>query len=259
MAYTKTPWFDRAVQFATRYLKSGETSSGVTLTADPGTVTQAGTPVNAANLNKLEQGVFDAHVTADAAQKRSSGTISDFNTALTHGTYYFVNTAVNGPIAGQFGIVEIIVNGGGTHDNASNWIWQRVYSTGSTVGYVRSKFNNSSWTSWESVWDTSKLRTTNGFLELFNGSTWQGVGGVKSIQQCSGFIGSDSATANITISAVNVAKTTIAVRTQQTYTQSSGGLFWFTVKLTSATNAAITHNAIGTPGITVEFDVIEHY
>jgi hypothetical protein len=52
--YPKTVWLDRAVQFATRYLKSGETSSGVTLTADPGTVTQAGTPVNAANLNKIE-------------------------------------------------------------------------------------------------------------------------------------------------------------------------------------------------------------
>jgi hypothetical protein len=54
MAYTKTTWLDRAVQFASRYTKSSETSTEVTLTASPGTVTQTGTPVNAANLNKME-------------------------------------------------------------------------------------------------------------------------------------------------------------------------------------------------------------
>lgn len=61
MAYTKTTWIDRIVQFANRYTKSGETSSEVTLVQSPGTVTQAGTAVNATNLNKMEQGIEDAH------------------------------------------------------------------------------------------------------------------------------------------------------------------------------------------------------
>lgn len=60
MAYSKTTWLDRAVEFVNRYTKSGETSTEVTLVQSPGTITQAGTPLNATNLNKLEQGVADA-------------------------------------------------------------------------------------------------------------------------------------------------------------------------------------------------------
>jgi hypothetical protein len=61
MAYTKTTWIDRLVQFPGRFTKSSETASSVTLTADPGTVTQAGTPLNSSNLNKIETGLEEAH------------------------------------------------------------------------------------------------------------------------------------------------------------------------------------------------------
>lgn len=61
MAYTKTTWVDRIVQFANRYTKSNETVNSVDLVANPGTVTQAGTPLSAGNLNKIEQGIADAH------------------------------------------------------------------------------------------------------------------------------------------------------------------------------------------------------
>lgn len=54
MGYNKTIWKDRAVQFPNRYAKSGETSGEVTLVSSPGTVTEAGTALNAGNLNKLE-------------------------------------------------------------------------------------------------------------------------------------------------------------------------------------------------------------
>lgn len=57
MPYTKTIWKDRVVQNPNTYTKSGETSSEITLVAKPGTVTEAGTPLNATNLNKLEIGV----------------------------------------------------------------------------------------------------------------------------------------------------------------------------------------------------------
>lgn len=65
MAYSKTTWVDRTVQYPTRYAKSNETTSSVTLTADPGTVTAAGTAVNATNLNKIETGIGDAHTDND--------------------------------------------------------------------------------------------------------------------------------------------------------------------------------------------------
>lgn len=61
MAYTKTTWQDRAVSTPNNYTASGAVTGLVTLVPSAGTVTQAGTPVNAANLNKIEQGVSDAH------------------------------------------------------------------------------------------------------------------------------------------------------------------------------------------------------
>jgi hypothetical protein len=57
IGYIKTLWQDRAVQYPNRYDKSGETSTSVTLVANPGTVTQAGTPVNATNMNKIENAI----------------------------------------------------------------------------------------------------------------------------------------------------------------------------------------------------------
>ncbi|WP_127491318.1 hypothetical protein [Paenibacillus glycanilyticus] len=57
MAYVRKQWVDRSVQFPGRYAKSSETSTLVTLTESPGTVTQAGTPLNAANMNNIEDGI----------------------------------------------------------------------------------------------------------------------------------------------------------------------------------------------------------
>lgn len=54
MAYSRTTWQDRAVQNPNTYVKSGETTSEITLIPKPGTVTQAGTPISATNMNKIE-------------------------------------------------------------------------------------------------------------------------------------------------------------------------------------------------------------
>lgn len=67
MAYTQTTWVDRVVEFATRFTKSNETSTSVTLTQDAGTIYEAGTLATATLMNKMEQGIYDAHVTADSA------------------------------------------------------------------------------------------------------------------------------------------------------------------------------------------------
>lgn len=57
MTYVKRVWKDRAVEFPNRYTKSGETSTEVTLVSNPGIVTESGTPLNAANLNNIEEGI----------------------------------------------------------------------------------------------------------------------------------------------------------------------------------------------------------
>lgn len=56
MAYSKTNWVDRSVQYPNRFTQSIN-GSLVTLTPSPGTITQAGTPITAANLNKIEDGI----------------------------------------------------------------------------------------------------------------------------------------------------------------------------------------------------------
>lgn len=65
IGYTMTVWQDRVVQFPSKYSKTNETAGSVTLTADPGTVTQSGTAVSSSNLNKMETGIADAHTELD--------------------------------------------------------------------------------------------------------------------------------------------------------------------------------------------------
>ena len=66
MSYIKTLWEARVGTALNRFLKTNETSTEVELTNDPTGVTTAGTPFTVANMNKIEQGIYDAHVTADA-------------------------------------------------------------------------------------------------------------------------------------------------------------------------------------------------
>jgi hypothetical protein len=58
MSYVKTTWTDRQVQYPNRYKDQDDTV--YTFSRDEGTITDAGTAVNATNLNKLEDGLVDA-------------------------------------------------------------------------------------------------------------------------------------------------------------------------------------------------------
>lgn len=73
MAYTKTSWVARVGTALNRFLKSNETTESVELTNDPSGVTTAGTPFTAANMNKIEQGIYDVHVTADNNESDITG------------------------------------------------------------------------------------------------------------------------------------------------------------------------------------------
>jgi hypothetical protein len=177
VAYTKTTWLDRAVQFATRYTKSGETSSGVTLTADPGTITQAGTLASASLMNKLEQGVQDAHTTADAALRILSINVNttDWNTVKTTGIYEISNaTAANSAVvvmsAYAYGTLIVTKNG--------FEVSQRYITHAGSREFLRTTFDDGRvWEPWVRVWNSSDIRTTNGYVEWNNGGTWLPVGG----------------------------------------------------------------------------------
>lgn len=57
MAYSKTTWKDRDVQFPNRFIKTENGDGTITLAMSTGSVTEEGTPVNAANLNNIEDGI----------------------------------------------------------------------------------------------------------------------------------------------------------------------------------------------------------
>lgn len=57
MAYSKTTWKNRVVQNPQTYLQQQNADGTVTLIPKEGTVTEAGTPVNAVNMNNIEDGI----------------------------------------------------------------------------------------------------------------------------------------------------------------------------------------------------------
>lgn len=59
MTYTKTIWLDQVVQKPRTYTVVNNPDSTITLQDSFGTVTELGTPVNAANLNKIEDKLFE--------------------------------------------------------------------------------------------------------------------------------------------------------------------------------------------------------
>ena len=61
MSYTRTTWIARVGTALNRFLKTNETSTEVELTNDPTGVTTAGTPFTVDNMNKIEEGIYDAH------------------------------------------------------------------------------------------------------------------------------------------------------------------------------------------------------
>lgn len=67
MSYTPTEWKDRIVEKPRTYHVQNNPDGTITLIPAPGTVVQEGTPVNAANLNKLEQGL-DTHQVEKASK-----------------------------------------------------------------------------------------------------------------------------------------------------------------------------------------------
>lgn len=69
MAYTKTVWVDRNVQFPNRFQKVNENSTSVELIEMPGTILQIGTDIDATKLNKIEDGINNAHIIAEYAQQ----------------------------------------------------------------------------------------------------------------------------------------------------------------------------------------------
>ena len=98
MAYTKTAWTDEVPgEDPVTYDIEG-VAMGVRIT--PHVAPTAGTPVNATNLNKIEEGVEDAHIA-----KRQGGSATVWSTAGAT-TYTPVGQSI------QVGAIAVVVSGG---------------------------------------------------------------------------------------------------------------------------------------------------
>ena len=66
MAYEKTIWQAREGEGLNRFLKQNETSTHITLKNDPTNITNPGEPFSVYNMNKIEQGIYNAHERLDS-------------------------------------------------------------------------------------------------------------------------------------------------------------------------------------------------
>ncbi|MEG2916806.1 MAG: hypothetical protein RR851_02700 [Clostridium sp.] len=131
MAYVKTIWKDRIVQNPRTYTKTDNADGSLTLTPKAGLITEEGTPISAANMNKIEQGIEDANTqlgdikTVELPNKLN---ISDTTPIATSGVASAYTITVTNPNLSEYTIVPHINNAinttislnGGTAINIKN-------------------------------------------------------------------------------------------------------------------------------------------
>lgn len=87
--YRRTNWKDHVVEYPNRYTETANGDGTVTHTPQPGEVVQQGTPINATNLNNLEEGLQHTSVAFDwlfcimQAQNREITTLKEQVATLT--------------------------------------------------------------------------------------------------------------------------------------------------------------------------------
>ena len=99
MSYTPTVWKDRVVEKPRTFTMQDNGDGTITLMPAPGTVVQEGTPVNATNLNNIEQGL-STH-TAEKATEQNYGHVKVDGETIT---------ASNGIISAQTQIVDTVTS-----------------------------------------------------------------------------------------------------------------------------------------------------
>ncbi len=123
MVYVKTVWSDRVVEKPMTYTQVTNQDGTITLSPAEGAITSAGTPLTAANLNNMENGIANA-VRRDGDTMTGPLTITQLNIANADGTLpetlvtYKPSVSAGGGVS--FGAGGTTVVGGG--EGAQNWL-----------------------------------------------------------------------------------------------------------------------------------------
>lgn len=132
-----------------------------TITQSPGTVTQAGTPINAANMNRLETGLQAAAGIADSALDKVLTKImadaTNANALLTSGRYYIFNAA-NAPIAAIGMYYDVIAH-------SASYVVQNAYLVDGNRIFTR-RLVIGTWTVWTKVSNETTRVTVNSNLNF---------------------------------------------------------------------------------------------
>lgn len=111
MAYQKTVWKDQDVENPRTYVMRDNGDDTVTLLDAFGTVTELGTPVNAANMNKIENGIEEVEALANT--KATSNDISNAINSLLSALYpvgsLYITTQYTG--SSNFCPIASLING----------------------------------------------------------------------------------------------------------------------------------------------------
>ena len=112
---------------------------------------------NAATATKATQDASGNFITG--TYKRKNYTCTNFNNALTDGQYHVGGSNIAGaPYTGNiYGVLLVCLNDGETHNNSSNWIWQRFYDTAGRY-YFRYKVNSGNWNAWQLISSNGNVR-----------------------------------------------------------------------------------------------------
>lgn len=179
MAYTKTQWKDQNVENPRTYVMRDNGDDTVTLLDAFGTVTELGTPVNATNMNHIEQGIED--VDNAAVHKTGAETITgdktfqsqilqQSTTSTSTGTYVDFVQSINGARRGTIrtrynndGSYEIVLGSNGTDASAPEGI--TVKRSGSTIATSAPASDENG----SIVTTVAKSKGNNGYFKLGNG------------------------------------------------------------------------------------------
>lgn len=140
MAYVKNTWVDQDVERPKTYQVTTNQDGSITLTDSFGLVTELGTPVNAVNMNHIEDGL----ALSDLMQYSASVT-------------YSVDEWVTGTVNGTKGIYKSLVNNNTGNALTDTTKWGKV-SLGSSLKLG------------QSVWSPDPLIDSD--LHLYNGSQY---------------------------------------------------------------------------------------
>lgn len=145
--YTRINFKNRVVQRPRTYTKTENQDGSATLTPSPGTVEEAGTPLSAANMNKLDKGVYDcaeelnaqgerlAQCEEDCADmekrmvvvRRFTATIPTTGwTSYDDGAYFTLTLALSGILASDTPDIGIVQTGAWATDEAIRQAWSDI-------------------------------------------------------------------------------------------------------------------------------------